>query len=173
MGIGVVVHGYIECPGYARTAEAKRIYRANRRIILGLPASDPDWPFITRDMFSSLPLRPSWSRRIPQYQSHVIHFAGDYKNMYVLEADWVRKFEGLLSRLCWYSAVVMLEFTALRYEWEVAFDHIGERYHHDPPLPPTEWSFRCYRIERQPLPQREAIDGPLVSPHHTVNEGIA
>jgi hypothetical protein len=165
MGIGVILHGYIECPGYARAAETRRVYRANRRVILGLPVSDPDWPFITRDMFSVLPLRPTWDRRVAQYENHVIHFAGDYKNMHVLEADWVRKFEGLLSRLCWYRAVVMLEF-GLRYEWEVAFDHIGERYNGNPPRPPTEWSFTCHRVERRPMSVMEAVDGRLISSHH-------
>jgi hypothetical protein len=173
MGIGVIIHGYIECPGYAHSAETRRVYRANRRVILGLPISDPEWPFITKDMFSKLPLRPSWNRRIPQYENQVIHFAGDYKNMYLLEADWVKKFEGLLSRLCWYRAVVMLEFGSLRYEWKVSFDHIGERYRDNPPRPPTEWSFKCYRTERQSLPPCEAIDGPLASPHHTANEDDA
>jgi hypothetical protein len=169
MGIGVVLHGYIQCPGYAHMAENKRVYRANRRVILGLPLSDPIWPFITRDMFSVLPLRPSMERQIAQYENHLIHFAGDYKNMYILEADWVCKFESLLSRLCWYRAVVMLEFGGLRYEWEVPFKHIGERYLGNPPQPPTEWSFECYRVDRKPLTSREAIDGPLNSPYHTKN----
>jgi len=171
MGIGVIVHGYIECPGYALAVETRRVYRANRRVILGLPVSDPEWPFITRDMFSVLPLRPSWDRRIAQYENQVIHFAGDYKNMYALEADWIRKFEALLSRLCWYRAVVMLEFSALRYEWEVSFDHIGDRYRGNPPRPPTEWSFQCYRIERHPLRLGDAIDGSLASPHHVPKQG--
>jgi hypothetical protein len=166
MGIGVIVHGYIECPGYAPSPATKRVYRSNRRVIRGLPISDADWPFITRDMFSFLPLRPMRDRQIPQYENQVIHFAGDYKNMYVLEADWVRKFEGLLSRLCWYRAVVILEFSALRYEWEVPFEHFGDRYELNPPRPPTQWAFRCYRLERQPLPVAEAVDGPLASAYH-------
>jgi hypothetical protein len=171
MGIGVVIHGYIECPGYAYTAETKRVYRANRRVILGLPVSDSEWPFITRDMFSVLPLRPTWDRRIAQYENQLIHFAGDYKNMYVLEADWVRKFESLLAKLCWYRAAVMLEFSALRYEWEVPFDHVADRHRENPPRPPTEWSFQCFRMEQEPLSIGEAIDGPLSSPHHVAKTG--
>jgi hypothetical protein len=164
MGIGVILHGYVDCPGYAYTAETKRVYRANRRVILGLPVSDPDWPFITRDMFSVLPLRPTRDRQIAQYENHVIHFAGSYKDMWVLEADWVRKFEALLRRLCWYRAVVMLG--TLRYEWNVSFDHIGGRYRENPPRPPTEWVFQYYRMEARSLSASEAIDGPLTSPHH-------
>jgi hypothetical protein len=170
MGVGVVMHGFIECPGFAWTPETKRIYRANRRVILGLPVSDPEWPFITRDMFSLLPLRPKWERHVAQYENQIIHFAGDYKNMIVLEADWVRKFEALLSRLCWYQAVVELEFTRLRYEWRVSFDHTGERYRGNPPRPPTEWSFACCSMERKPLPLGEAIDGPLASPYHVAGD---
>jgi hypothetical protein len=166
MGIGVVIHGYIDCPGYAHMTETKRVYRANRRVILELPLSDPGWPFITRDMFSVLPLRPSMDRQIPQYEHHLIHFAGDYKNMYHLEADWGIKFEKLLSRLCWYRAVVMLEFSSLRYEWDVDFKHIGQRYLGNPPLPPTEWSFQCYGIERKPLALRDAVDGSFTSQYH-------
>jgi len=166
MGVGVVIHGYIECPGYAFMAETKRVYRANRRVILNLPISDSEWPFITRDMFSVLPLRPTWDRRIAQYENQLIHFAGDYKNMYVLEADWVKKFESLLARLCWYSAVVMLEFSALRYEWEVSFDHIGDRYRENPPRPPKEWTFQCFRMKQELLSIGEAIDGALSSPYH-------
>ncbi|WP_165073763.1 hypothetical protein [Paludisphaera rhizosphaerae] len=167
MGIGVIVCGYIEWPGYAGSPAGKRIYRANRRAILSLPASDPDWPFITRDMFSALPLRATRDRRIAQYENHVIHFAGDYKNMYRLEADWVRKFEALLGRLCWYNAVATLDFCSYRYEWIVPFDHIDDRYYSDTPRPPTEWSFQCYHIDCQPIPTDEAIDGPLDSLHHT------
>lgn len=173
MGIGVVVQGYIECPGYAHMVENKRVYRANRRVILSLPVSDPDWPFITRDMFSMLPLRPSTDRRIAQYESDLIHFAGDYKNMYLLEADWVQKFEKLLSRLCWFRAVATLEFSLLRYEWEVDFKHIGQRYQGNPPQPPTEWSFKCFGIERKPLAAQMAVDGILVSQYHTNTDARA
>jgi hypothetical protein len=171
MGIGVVIHGYIECPGYGYEADTKRVYRANRRVILGLPVSDSEWPFMTRDMFSQLPLRPKVDRCIAQYEHQLIHFAGDYKNMYLLEADWVRKFESLLAKLCWYRAVVMLEFSALRYEWETSFDHIGGRYREDPPRPPTEWSLQCFRTEKQLLSIDEALDGPLSSPHYVAKTG--
>lgn len=171
MGIGVIIHGYIECPGYAFTAETKRIYRANRREILGLPVSDAEWPFITRDMFSMLPLRPTRDRRVAQYESQIIHFAGTYKNMCVLEADWLRKFESPLAELCWYRAAVMLEFSGLRYEWEVSFDHIADRYRENPPRPPTKWSFQCFRMGQTPLSIDEAIAGPLSSPHHVSEKG--
>jgi hypothetical protein len=105
-------------------------------------------------------------RQIPQYDHQVIHFAGDYKNMYILEADWIRKFEEVLSRLCWYRAVVILEFSSLRYEWEVAFKH-WDRYMANPPLPPTEWTFQCFRMEQKPLAEPEAVDGTIASAYHS------
>jgi len=171
MGIGVIIHGYIECPGFARSADTKRVYRANRRVILGLPISDRDWPYLTRDMFSMLPLRPSIDRRIAQYENQVIHFAGDYKDMYRIEAGWLRKFEGLLSRLCWYRAAAMIEDSWFRYEWRVSFDHIGDRYHSNPPRPPTEWTFKCSRMTQQPLLPNEAIGEAFDSPHHVPGNG--
>ena len=171
MGIGVVIHGYIECPGYAWQAEDKRIYRANRRVILGLPVSDPEYPFITRDMFSVLPLRPTLERRVAQYENHVIHFAGDYKNMYALDADWIRKFEAILSRLCWNRAVVTLDFSSFRYEWTVTDWNQKFAYRSNPPRPPTHWSFKCYRTELRPLAAGEAVNGTLASPHHVAATG--
>lgn len=171
MGIGVIVHGFIECPGtpYHRI-DIRRISRANRRVIASLPASDDDWPFITRGMFGMQSLRTSFDRCIAQYENQVIHFAGDYKNMYVLEADWLTKFETLLARLYWSSVVVMVEFTGLRYEWHVAREHVRERYSQDPPQPPTAWSFECFNIAKQPIPPHQAIDGVFSSPYHCPGE---
>src|SRR4051812_41290122 len=40
MGIGVIIHGFIESPGSANSTETKRVYRANRSIIRDLPLSD-------------------------------------------------------------------------------------------------------------------------------------
>jgi hypothetical protein len=165
MGVGIIVHGYIVSPHYFAAPESNRIHRANRRVLRGLPVSDSEWPFITREMFSLLPLRRTSERRIPQYEHQVIHFAGEYKNMYVLEADWVLKFEErLLSRLCWYRAAVIVEFTHLLYEWEVPRNHVG--YRSDPPEPPTQWSFRCSRIQAQALVVSDAVDGVVASPYH-------
>ena len=142
-------------------------YRANRRAIRALPLSDPDWPFINRELFTVQPLRTLLELQIPQYESYLIHFGGTYKNMYILQAEWIAKFEKLLSRLCWYRAVVLLEFGALRYEWNIDFKQVGDRYLRDPPEPPTEWSFQCFQSQRNPLDMREAVDGPLDSRYHT------
>ena len=166
MGIGAVIHGFIECPGWSHNSNVKRLFRLNRKVLSSLPISDTDWPFITKDMFSMLPLRPSLERQVAQYENQVIHFAGDYKNMYILEADWITKFERLLARLYWHSAVVTNEFSALRYEWSIAPDRMGDMIDRDPPLPPTEWTFRCFKMTLNQLPLSEAVEGALNSPHH-------
>ena len=170
MGIGVIVHGYIECPGYGWQGADKRVFHQNRRVIDRLPESDPEWPFFTRNMFSILPLRASLEQCIPQYEEQIIHFAGSYKNMFVLEAVWLSKFERLLSKLCWFSAVAIVEFSKLRYEWSVDIEAVADQYRCDPPVPPDKWSFRCCRFDLRSIPQNEAIDGTFSSEHHLVRE---
>jgi hypothetical protein len=165
MGIGVVVNGFIEFIGWGHEPHCKRIFRHNRRVIERLPISDGEWPFMPRVMFSVLPLRASLEQRIPQYENGLIHFAGDYKNMYSLEADWIRKFEErLLSRMCWSSAVVNIEFSGLRYEWETNFQSVVEQYKRNPPEPPTQWRFRCVRVIKERLEPKDAIEGNWQSP---------
>lgn len=86
--------------------------------------------------------------------------------MFVLEVDWVRKFEALLARLCWDRAVANLEFSGLRYEWTMSNRDAIDRYAEIPPRPPTEWTFDCFSIEKKPITFQEALDGPYSSPHH-------
>jgi len=163
MGIGVVIHGYISCYGFINQPDVKRVFRHNQRVLKQLPNPDPEWPFLPREMFSMLPLRTDQRLGIPQYEHQIIHFAGDYKNMYLLQADWVRKFEQLLSRLVWTKAVVMLDFSDLRYEWNVP-PEFDDGFSHDPPIPPTRWTFQSYRIDSTSA--GEFVEGLLVSPHH-------
>lgn len=166
MGIGCIVHGYIECPGYGWQPGDKRVFRQNRRVIQQLPDSDPEWPFFTKNMFSMLPLRTTLERCIPQYESQVIHFAGVYKNMYKIEGEWLGKFERLLSNLCWLSAVAIAEGSRLRYEWSVDIGRVAEQYQRDPPVPPREWSFQCWEFDLQLVPPAMAIDGKFNSEYH-------
>lgn len=168
MGTGVVVYGYIDCPGYGWQVQDKRVFRHNRRVLKSLPDSDPDWPFITRNMFSVLPLRPSVSRCIPQYESQVIHFAGSYKNMYVLDAAWLHKFESLLSKLCWFEAVAMVDFSRLRYQWSVNMGDVSPGYSANPPVPPAHWAFSCTQWAEEPAPST-AIDEQFESVHHVAH----
>ena len=157
MGIGVVVHGIIRAPGVGTEEPSMRTHAHNQRVIEALPESDTEWPFFTRSMFSMLPLRTSLDVQIPQYENAVIHFAGDYKGMLILEADWIRKFEKLLAQLCWTRATVYNEFSTLVYEWEA--DWPSESYLHIPPIPPRKWKLTCGLQKIEPTPLTEAIDG--------------
>src|SRR2546426_3154599 len=115
MGIGVIVHGFIVCPGWGHQVEDQRVFHHNKKVIEQLPVSDPEWPFLTRSMFSMLPLRTAVELCVPQYESQVIHFAGSYKDMFLATPEWLTKFEGLLSRLCWFSAIATI--WSQKYEW--------------------------------------------------------
>jgi hypothetical protein len=165
MGIGVIVHGFIDCLGYGPQANTQRVFDHNNKVIAEIPESDPELLFI-RDMFSVQPFRTSTDVEVPQYESQVIHFAGSYKNMYLLDAQWVKRFESILSKLCWFRAVAYLEFGLLRYEWEVDHKDIGDQYDLIPPVPPKRWSFQCSQIKTKEISMIDAIDGPLDKSHH-------
>jgi hypothetical protein len=158
MGIGVAVHGVIEFPGWGRQAPSLRILRHNRNVIRSLPALDPEWPFITRSMFAFAPYRPTNEVTVPQYELALIHFAGSYKNLYFLSADWIRKFEGILGRLCWLKAIVYNEFSQVRYVWDP--DWPMEHAMGVPPNPPQRWSLKCYQHGAKEISHAEAIEGP-------------
>lgn len=158
MGIGVVVHGIIESPGWGTQEPSVRTHTHNQRVIEALPQSDTEWPYLTRSMFSILPLRQSFDVQIPQYEKAVIHFAGAYKGMFILESDWIRKFEKLLAQLCWTRAIVYNQFSSLVYEWEA--DWPSESFFHTPPIPPKKWKLTCGLQKIEPMRLTEAIDGP-------------
>jgi hypothetical protein len=159
MGIGVIVHGFIASTGYGGQVESHRLYRHNRAVIRSLPDVDEEWPFFTRSMFSSLPLRKHLEIRIPQNEWLIISFGASYKNMYQLEGAWIRKFEGLLSRLCWARASVFVDFSALRYDWEVARSEIQENFFADPPRPPRHWTLQCKRLNAESVDLQNHVDG--------------
>lgn len=154
MGVAVIVHGFIECPGWADHQLMGSVDRHNKAVIAALPKTDDDRPSVTRRMFTVLP--PKGVE--PYYGTQLITFAASYKNMYRLESKWIAKFEALLRKLCWMRATVFLEFGALRYDWEVESKHLRERCFANPPQPPTEWSFNCSRLDAKSIPAAEAID---------------
>ena len=117
-------------------------------------------------MFSLLPLRANLEVCIPQYENQLIHFAGSYKNMYLVEADWLTKFESILSQLCFFSAKVINDFSGLEYEWDVNISGVTDEFKSDPPRPSPNWTFSVHKIERQPIEFRHAIDGSFSSSRH-------
>ncbi len=166
MGMGVNIFGYIDCPGYGWQREDQRVFQQNRRVIEHLPESDPEWPSITRSMFSLLPLPRSSEVGIPQYENQLIHFAGSYRNMFVIEAKWLSKFESILSRLCWFSATVINDFAGMEYCWNIDYAAFGHAYQSVPPRPPTQWSFEFHKLEPVPVETKVAIQGTFSSKGH-------
>jgi hypothetical protein len=164
MGTGIIVHGYITCPGWGHQDSDRRVFHHNAKIIDQLPISDPEWPFITRTMFSALPLRTSLEKCVPQYETQIIHFAGSYKDMFSLSAEWLTKFEKLLSQLCWFNANVIASSRA--FQWAVEMEKAAELYRQDPPTPPDKWHFGCVELFEKELNQAEAIVGEFISKHH-------
>lgn len=77
---------------------------ANRKALLMLPKSE-DWPYLCQEMFSIPQLEPGPDN----YQTEVVHFGASYKAIEYEWKNWVEKFEDLLSRMYWVSAVVHLE----------------------------------------------------------------
>src|SRR5262249_33860714 len=128
MGVNVVVHGFIETPGLGYSEVMRPMHQQNCAVINSLPVTDDEWPFFTQSMFSVPELGsdqdPVRGLRAPYYESIVIAFAGSYKNMYLLDAAWIRKFERLLSRLCWLRARVYNDFGSVAFTWDVDRDGI-------------------------------------------------
>jgi hypothetical protein len=156
MGIGVVVHGFITAPGWGDQAPSLRVYRHNKAVIRSLPALDPDWPFIVRSMFALSPYRTKLEVSVPQYEHQLIHFAASYKDMHVLEAAWIFKFEAILKRLFATHAVVYCDWSKIRYEWEASWS--SDEFLHDPPVPPKSWTLKCYKCGKAEIQYSEAID---------------
>jgi len=159
MGIGVIIHGHISAAGFGNQIECQRIHEHNSRIIESLPESDDEWPFFPRSMFTVAPLRQSLDQCIPQYEHQTIQLLGDFKNLYLLDSEWVQKFERLLRRLCWDRAVVYAEFSMIRYEWSVDSDLNTKLFFSNPPQPPSEWTLKATKIGDEELELSSAIDG--------------
>lgn len=167
MGIGVIVHGFIECPGQRWDVSDKRIYKHNRRVLDSLPLED-DWPYLCRQMFSALPMRSKDGLvGIPQYENSVIHFAGDFKDMYRPEQEWLDKFEArLLARLCWFRAEVYSTWMDARLIWETDIGEVVKRYQQIPPRPPETWSFKCLKRTEEEVAPSHVLGRSFSSRYH-------
>lgn len=83
--------------------DAKR-RRANRFAMLTLPKSE-DWPYLCQEMFAI----PKIEVTSDNYHTEVMHFGASYKAIEYEWEHWMKKFEALLSKMYWISAVVHLE----------------------------------------------------------------
>ena len=109
-----IVYGCIkDCADLA--ADSERL-RANRKAMLTLPSAD-DWPYLSREMFAI----PRLTVTPDNYQTQVMHFGASYKAIEYEWSRWMAKFEELLGRMYWVSAVVHLEtelFGTHTFTWE-------------------------------------------------------
>jgi hypothetical protein len=154
MGLGVTIHGIIEAP--AVILSDLRVYRHNRAVLEELPEKDPDF-LMTRTMFSLPPYHPETGATAPQYDEVPIHFAANYKEMLLLPAAWIHKFEQLLMKLFWHRAIVYHEFVGIRYLWRPS-----EGFQHDP-LNPKNCVLTCQGIGNlTTVPCTVAIEGEYV-----------
>lgn len=90
--------------------------KVNRDAMLSLPQAD-EWPYLNREMFSV----PKVEIISDLYQTEVMHFGASYKAIEYEWSAWITKFEELLERMYWVSAVVHLEteFSGIHtFNWE-------------------------------------------------------
>lgn len=100
---------------YANEPERRR---TNRKVMLTLPSAD-EWPYLCREMFAIPRLQVSNDN----YHTQVMHFGASYKAIEYEWNRWMAKFEDLLSRMYWVSAVVHLEtelYGTHTFTWEAS-----------------------------------------------------
>lgn len=99
-----IVYGCIKHLPFGDVEARRASCFANRRAIHLLPAAD-DWPFLCREMFAV----PGDDLMGGTFETQVIHFGMSYRGVEYEWKSWVEKFESLLRRMYWVSAVVHLE----------------------------------------------------------------
>lgn len=105
MGHEATVFGCIEGATW-RSEDYDRLQRLNAAVLAELPAED-EWPWLVRGMFA---LPAGWPQGT--YRSQIIHFGASLKDDPWDRScwdTWLGKFEALLGRLYWFSAVVHLQ----------------------------------------------------------------
>jgi hypothetical protein len=102
MGTQSVVTGYISLRSHESVEPA-------REVIATYPDYDAVWPFT--NIF--------WADSPAQYFSPVVGFAGSYKQIEEVWAEWLWKFSRLLSRLDAYEAVVHLDSIIGTHFWRL------------------------------------------------------
>jgi hypothetical protein len=124
--------------GGTRLQHVQRLQERNCAVINSLPLED-EWPWLIRQMFT-MPVR--WPYGI--YRTQVISFGESLKdepNNRACWDIWLGKFEMLLRRLHWWSAVVHLttDFEGERtFRWEASEDAIARMFVDDP-RPIDQW----------------------------------
>ena len=141
------VYGFIEGATWQR--ESYRLYQnKNIEIISQLPEED-EWPYLTSKMFGC----SNPDDRQTTFRRHLIHFGATIKGLeceYIEE--WILKFEGLLNKLYWYTAVAHIKaeiHDEYSYHWrmEREFQMIKDMES----LPPTTTWHRKQLIAGNPV----------------------
>lgn len=111
----IIVYGFIEGATW-RTEEYRKYQYMNLEIISEL--DDEEWPFLTKRMFSSAD--PDNFRET--FRRQVLHFGASTKEQGYEYIDlWILKFETLLSKLYWFTAIAHIEteiYGSYKYEWK-------------------------------------------------------
>ena len=102
-----IIYGYI-C---SSACDDEALDNFNRSVLQHLPLYGA---YICRDMFATLPYN---NKALSKY-SHIIHFAAEYNEMYVMPDDWLEEFENLLSQLCWSHVNVIETYSGNRFVWQ-------------------------------------------------------
>ena len=97
-----IVYGCIKDVGHHQDEAWRR--KINREAMLELPKSD-EWPYLSQEMFAI----PKLEISTDLYLTEVMHFGASYKAIEYEWSQWLEKFELLLEKMCWISAVVHLE----------------------------------------------------------------
>ncbi len=99
-----IVYGCIKHLPFGDLVQRKASCMQNRLAIRQLPQAD-QWPFLCREMFAV----PGDDLMAGTFQTQVIHFGMSYQAVEYEWEHWLHKFETLLKRMYWVSAVVHLE----------------------------------------------------------------
>ncbi|MBK5144468.1 hypothetical protein I2494_12185 [Budviciaceae bacterium BWR-B9] len=105
-----IIYGYIK----SSALDDERLDLFNKAVLQELPYCGA---YICRDMFSVLP----YGNRATSKYSHLIHFAAEYNNIYVMPDEWLEEFECLLAKLCWNRACVIETYSGNRFEWSAIY----------------------------------------------------
>ncbi len=135
MGQEAIIYGRIE--GVVWRIDRPRLLQDRNAATLDLLPVTDEWPCLVRGMFA---VPAPWPQGT--YRQQVIHFGASLADGTDVGPRWVEKFEGLLRRLYWLTAVVHLETEAgpsPAWRWEPT-DAALARLGRDDPPPVDEWT---------------------------------
>lgn len=113
-----IVYGCIKHLPFGGLQNRKQSCFVNRRVVHQLPTAD-GWPFLCREMFAV----PADDLMGGTFETQVIHFGMSYRGVEYEWRAWLDKFEALLKRMYWVSAIVHLETETAgvhTFGWEAA-----------------------------------------------------